>query len=138
MREADLIRGETWVPRFTYQGFPLVELTTDCPQRDERLGWPGDAQIYLGTAASNADVAAFITKCLDSQSVGRLAQPRFRYLPVHVDAAVTDPPLQREVSAATSGVTGSRASVAIWSILMAGAYTTPPAAVRVAFGPTIR
>jgi alpha-L-rhamnosidase len=40
----------------------FVDLPTDCPQRDERLGWTGDAQVFLPTAAFNMDVAAFFTK----------------------------------------------------------------------------
>ncbi|MBL6831967.1 MAG: family 78 glycoside hydrolase catalytic domain [Pirellulales bacterium] len=40
----------------------FIEVPTDCPQRDERLGWMGDAQIYARTASFNADVAAFFTK----------------------------------------------------------------------------
>jgi len=43
----------------------FVELPTDCPQRDERMGWMGDAQIYIRSATINADVAAFFTKWLD-------------------------------------------------------------------------
>ena len=42
----------------------FIDLPTDCPQRDERMGWTGDAQVYVGTAAYNADVAAFYTKWL--------------------------------------------------------------------------
>ena len=42
-----------------------VELPTDCPQRDERLGWMGDAQAYVRAASCNADVSAFFTKWLD-------------------------------------------------------------------------
>jgi alpha-L-rhamnosidase len=41
-----------------------IELPTDCPQRDERLGWTGDAQIYAAAAAIHADVAAFFRKWL--------------------------------------------------------------------------
>jgi alpha-L-rhamnosidase len=37
----------------------FVSVPTDCPQRDERLGWLADAQVFLLTAARNADVAAF-------------------------------------------------------------------------------
>jgi alpha-L-rhamnosidase len=37
---------------------------TDCPQRDERLGWTGDAQAFCRTAAFNMDVSAFFTKWL--------------------------------------------------------------------------
>ena len=50
----------------------FVEVPTDCPQRDERLGWTGDAQVFIPTAAYNMDVAAFFTKwqqdLADSQS----------------------------------------------------------------------
>jgi len=50
----------------------FIEIPTDCPQRDERLGWTGDAQIFIRTATYNMDVAAFFTKWLvdleDAQS----------------------------------------------------------------------
>lgn len=42
----------------------FVELPTDCPQRDERLGWTGDAQIFVRTAAFNMDVELFFEKWL--------------------------------------------------------------------------
>jgi len=41
-----------------------IDLPTDCPQRDERMGWCGDAQIYAASAAYHADVAAFFKKWL--------------------------------------------------------------------------
>jgi len=40
----------------------FLSVTTDCPQRDERLGWTGDTQIFSRAAAYNADVAAFFHK----------------------------------------------------------------------------
>jgi len=40
----------------------FVDVPTDCPQRDERLGWTGDAQIFIRTAAYNYQVAPFFTK----------------------------------------------------------------------------
>ncbi len=40
----------------------FLEVPTDCPQRNERLGWMGDAQIFCRTACFNADVAAFFTQ----------------------------------------------------------------------------
>jgi len=40
----------------------FLSVPTDCPQRDERLGWMGDAQVFLRTATCNMDVAAFFTK----------------------------------------------------------------------------
>jgi alpha-L-rhamnosidase len=41
-----------------------ISVPTDCPQRDERLGWMGDAEVFIRTATYNADVAAFFTKWL--------------------------------------------------------------------------
>ncbi|MEW6127540.1 MAG: glycoside hydrolase family 78 protein [Acidobacteriota bacterium] len=42
----------------------FLDVPTDCPQRDERLGWTGDAQVFSRTAAFNMDVAGFFTKWL--------------------------------------------------------------------------
>jgi alpha-L-rhamnosidase len=42
----------------------FLDVPTDCPQRDERLGWTGDAQVFSRTAAFNMDVAAFFSKWL--------------------------------------------------------------------------
>jgi len=42
----------------------FIDIPTDCPQRDERMGWTGDAQIYVRTATLNTDVQAFFTKWL--------------------------------------------------------------------------
>lgn len=39
-----------------------LEVPTDCPQRDERLGWMGDAQVFIRTACFNDDVAALMNK----------------------------------------------------------------------------
>ncbi|MEW5816009.1 MAG: family 78 glycoside hydrolase catalytic domain [Spirochaetota bacterium] len=49
-----------WTQRANY-----FEIPTDCPQRDERLGWTGDAQVFLKTAVFNMNVAAFFTKWMD-------------------------------------------------------------------------
>lgn len=54
-----LFENVVWTQRANF-----LELPTDCPQRDERLGWMGDAQIFARTATYNADVAAFLTKWL--------------------------------------------------------------------------
>ena len=42
----------------------FVDVPTDCPQRDERLGWTGDAQVFAATASFNHDTAGFYTKWL--------------------------------------------------------------------------
>ncbi len=40
----------------------FLDIPTDCPQRDERLGWTGDAQVFSGTACFNMDSGAFFSK----------------------------------------------------------------------------
>lgn len=46
----------------------FVDVPTDCPQRDERLGWTGDAQAFCRTASFNMDVSPFFTKWLKDVS----------------------------------------------------------------------
>jgi alpha-L-rhamnosidase len=54
-----LYRNIVWTQRANF-----ISVPTDCPQRDERMGWTGDAQVFLRAASYNADVAAFFTKWL--------------------------------------------------------------------------
>src|SRR5271157_552765 len=42
----------------------FLDVPTDCPQRDERLGWTGDAEVFARTASFNHDTAGFYTKWL--------------------------------------------------------------------------
>ena len=62
-----LLLNILWGQRSNYLSVP-----TDCPQRNERLGWTGDTQAFCGTAAYNADVLMFLRKWLqdarDSQT----------------------------------------------------------------------
>ena len=62
-----LFRNITWG-----QWGNFLSIPTDCPQRDERLGWMGDAQVFIRTATYDADVASFFDKWLldvaDAQS----------------------------------------------------------------------
>lgn len=52
-------RNTVWSLRDNFISIPL-----DCPQRDERLGWTGDIQIFAPTALFIADVAPFLEKWL--------------------------------------------------------------------------
>ena len=54
-----LQRNIVWGQRSNF-----LDVPTDCPQRDERLGWTGDAQVFARTAAFNMDVAGFYAKWL--------------------------------------------------------------------------
>lgn len=49
-----LWQNTLWSQRSNFVGIP-----TDCPQRDERLGWMGDANVFWDAAAFDMDVAAF-------------------------------------------------------------------------------
>lgn len=52
-----LFRNALWGQKGNF-----LDLPSDCPQRDERLGWTGDAQIFAGTAGFNMDTDAFFAK----------------------------------------------------------------------------
>jgi alpha-L-rhamnosidase len=52
-----LWKNIVWGQRSNFVGVP-----TDCPQRDERLGWMADAQVFWRTASYNMDLAAFTRK----------------------------------------------------------------------------
>ena len=58
-RVNQLMSNIQWGQRGNYLSVP-----TDCPQRDERLGWMGDAEVFVRTATCNADVASFFSKWL--------------------------------------------------------------------------
>ena len=52
-----LVLNTLWSQRANF-----IEVPTDCPQRDERLGWTGDAQVFAGTAAYFGEVQGFFRK----------------------------------------------------------------------------
>ncbi len=54
-----LYRNIVWTQRSNF-----IDIPTDCPQRDERLGWLGDAQIFCQTALFNAQLNPFYKKWL--------------------------------------------------------------------------
>lgn len=55
----------------------FLSIPTDCPQRDERLGWTADAQIFVRTASYNMDVAAFMTKYMADMVDAQLSSGAF-------------------------------------------------------------
>ncbi len=52
-------------------------IPTDCPQRDERLGWMGDIQVFAQTACYQMDLAAFFTKWLQDVRDAQADDGRF-------------------------------------------------------------
>lgn len=49
----------------------FIDIPTDCPQRDERMGWLGDAQVFVRTAAINYDIERFFGKWLCDLALGQ-------------------------------------------------------------------
>ncbi|MDR0405643.1 MAG: glycoside hydrolase family 78 protein, partial [Clostridiales bacterium] len=63
-----LYQNIVWGQRGNY-----LDVPTDCPQRDERLGWTGDAQMFIKTAAYNYDVEKFFGKWLNDLRLEQFA-----------------------------------------------------------------
>jgi alpha-L-rhamnosidase len=64
--------NSVWTQRANF-----IDIPTDCPQRDERLGWTGDAQVYINTACYHNDVQAFFTKWLVDLTDAQRADGQF-------------------------------------------------------------
>ncbi len=69
----------------------FVSIPTDCPQRDERLGWMGDAQVFARTATFNMDVASFYTKWLRDVDDGQAPNGAFPEVAPRPNANVGTP-----------------------------------------------
>ncbi len=66
----------------------FLSVPTDCPQRDERLGWTGDAQVFVRTATFNMDVASFFTKWLVDLTDDQTPEGAFPDLAPHIVCGV--------------------------------------------------
>jgi alpha-L-rhamnosidase len=55
-----LVKNTFWGQKSNF-----VSIPTDCPQRDERMGWTADTQVFSNTAMMNADCFAFYKKFLE-------------------------------------------------------------------------
>ena len=66
-----LQRNITWGQRGNF-----LDIPTDCPQRDERHGWTGDAQAFAPTALFNYDCHSFLKSWLDSMRDDQLSDGR--------------------------------------------------------------
>jgi alpha-L-rhamnosidase len=58
----------------------FLDVPTDCPQRNERHGWTGDAQVFSSTAAFNFNVAAFFTKWLKDLAADQFPDGRVPHI----------------------------------------------------------
>lgn len=67
-----LISNCVWGMRSNYLSVP-----TDCPQRDERWGWSGDAQVFAGAAVYAANVKGFLSKWLTDMRDSQMDSGRY-------------------------------------------------------------
>ena len=65
-------RNSVWSQKSNFYGLP-----TDCPQRDERLGWMGDAEVFWPAAAYNMDIAAFTGRVMEDMRRGQKSNGGF-------------------------------------------------------------
>jgi alpha-L-rhamnosidase len=75
----------TWGQRGNF-----ISIPTDCPQRDERLGWMGDAQIFVRTATFNMDVSGFFTKWIKDIKDGQSKLGAFTDIVPYVQGLVPE------------------------------------------------
>ena len=86
----------------------FVDVPTDCPQRDERLGWTGDAQVFIQTACLNYDAEKFFDKWLADLAADQ-----------HEDGCVGHviPDILQKVPA--SSAWGDSATICPWALYLA-------------------
>ena len=91
----------------------FVDIPTDCPQRDERMGWTGDIAVFAQTAAFNRDISVFMRKWLKDL---RLFQSKNGALPVTVPANKTYEPFPY---AQPTAIWGDAATMVPWAVYLA-------------------
>ena len=82
-RVNQLFRNVTWSQRGNFLAVP-----TDCPQRDERLGWTGDIMVFAPAACANADSRAFLANWLTDLGLDQRADGAVPSVVPNVLAAV--------------------------------------------------
>ncbi|TVQ00373.1 MAG: alpha-L-rhamnosidase [Balneolaceae bacterium] len=58
----------------------FLDVPTDCPQRDERMGWTGDIQVFAGTANLYMNTASFLTKWLEDLAADQFEDGRIPHV----------------------------------------------------------
>ena len=69
---AHIAANVLWGQRGNY-----VDLPTDCPQRDERMGWTGDTQVFASTASYQMEIGAFLGRWMDEMLDAQSTDGRF-------------------------------------------------------------
>lgn len=91
----------------------FIDIPTDCPQRDERMGWTGDIAVFAPSAAFNRDISSFMRKWLH---VLRLDQWENGSIPVTVPEIKTYSPTPLHIPIA---IWGDAATMVPWAVYQA-------------------
>ncbi|TWE09097.1 alpha-L-rhamnosidase [Neobacillus bataviensis] len=84
----------------------FVDVPTDCPQRDERLGWTGDAQVFIRTALFNYHGGRFFTKWLRDLKADQLPDGGVPFV------------IPQVVDGASSAAWGDAAVICPWNVYL--------------------
>ena len=85
----------------------FLDVPTDCPQRDERQGWTGDAQVFIRAACLNYDTEKFFTKWLADLAAGQ-----------HENGAVGHLIPDAELRDSSSAAWGDAAAICPWQVYL--------------------
>lgn len=89
----------------------FLDVPTDCPQRDERLGWTGDAQMFVRTASYLMNTGAFFTKWLRDLKADQLPGGG---IPFYIPSL--QEPLTEGGGGHSSAAWGDAATIVPWTI----------------------
>jgi len=89
----------------------FLDIPTDCPQRDERLGWTGDAQVFVRAASYNFDIQKFFKKWLRDLSIAQ-------HIDGSVPAVIPNPSFNFGDDGNGSSAWGDAAVICPWQIYL--------------------
>lgn len=92
----------------------FLDVPTDCPQRDERLGWTGDAQVFVGTACYQMQSGSFFDKWLFDLAADQWANGSVPH--VIPDVLTGEPPT--DIGTAGSAGWGDAAVIIPWTLYL--------------------
>ncbi|GAB2572632.1 glycoside hydrolase family 78 protein [Gracilibacillus alcaliphilus] len=97
----------------------FLDVPTDCPQRDERLGWTGDAQMFIRTASYLANVAPFFTKWLRDLEADQLEDGSVPFVVPNVLVDMNEPHENTDQHPYNSAAWGDAAVICPWTLYIA-------------------
>ncbi|MGN8647335.1 family 78 glycoside hydrolase catalytic domain [Gracilibacillus sp. HCP3S3_G5_1] len=97
----------------------FLDVPTDCPQRDERLGWTGDAQMFIRTASYLANVGPFFTKWLRDLEADQDEDGGVPFVVPNVLETMEEPHEHTQPKPFSSAAWGDAAVICPWTIYIA-------------------